>query len=85
MTVVDALNLLKDYGSNAFLRDRGETAGDGDERTLVDLLVEQIEFADVIVINKAGDASSAQLDLVRAVVRGLNGDARIVEARHGQV
>lgn len=85
VTVVDALNLLKDYGSNAFLRDRGETAGDGDERTLVDLLVEQIEFADVIVINKAGDASSAQLDLVRAVVRGLNGDARIVEARHGQV
>jgi hypothetical protein len=41
VTVVDAANLLKDYGSSAFLRDRGETAGEGDERTLVDLLVEQ--------------------------------------------
>src|ERR1700739_2267590 len=46
-TWVAAANLLKDYGSNDFLRDRGQTAGDGDQRTLVDLLVEQIEFADV--------------------------------------
>ena len=85
VTVVDAVNLLKDYGSNEFLRDRGETAGDEDARTLVDLLVEQIEFADVVVINKAADVSAGQLDLVRSVVRGLNGDARIVEAAHGRV
>ncbi|WP_342150685.1 zinc metallochaperone GTPase ZigA [Methylorubrum sp. SB2] len=85
VTVVDAVNLLKDYGSNEFLRDRGETAGAEDTRTLVDLLVEQIEFADVVVINKAGDVSAEHLDLVRSVVRGLNADARLVEAAHGRV
>ena len=85
VTVVDAVNLLKDYGSNDFLRQRGETAGADDSRTLVDLLVEQIEFADVVVINKARDVAPEKLDLVRSVVRGLNGDARIVEASHGQV
>lgn len=52
VTVVDAMHLLKDYGSRDFLRDRGEIAGEGDARTLVDLLVEQIEFADVVVLNK---------------------------------
>ena len=85
VTVVDAVNLLRDYGSNEFLKDRGETAGTEDTRTLVDLLVEQIEFADVVVINKAQDVDSEKLDLVRSVVRGLNADARIVEAAHGRV
>ena len=85
VTVVDAVNLLRDYGSNEFLKDRGETAGAEDARTLVDLLVEQIEFADVVVINKAGDVDSQKLSLVRSVVRGLNADARIVEASHGRV
>jgi len=84
VTVVDAVNLLKDYGSNAFLRDRGETAGAEDNRTLVDLLVEQIEFADVVVINKARDVTAEHLTLVRSVVRGLNADARIVEVDHGR-
>ncbi|WP_294645172.1 GTP-binding protein, partial [uncultured Aureimonas sp.] len=56
VTVVDTANLLNDYSSSDFLRDRGETAGDGDVRTLVDLLVEQIEFADVIVLNKISAA-----------------------------
>ena len=85
VTVVDAVNLLKDYGSNDFLRQRGETAGEEDMRTLVDLLVEQIEFADVVVINKADDVTPEHLALVRSVVRGLNGDARIVEADHSRV
>ncbi|MDH7799758.1 MULTISPECIES: GTP-binding protein [unclassified Beijerinckia] len=84
VTVVDAANLLRDYGSNDFLRDRGETAGAGDDRTLVDLLVEQIEFADVIVINKVTDVSAEGLRLVRHVVRALNADARIVETDFGQ-
>ena len=85
VTVVDAANLLTDYGSADFLSHRGQIAGDGDTRTLVDLLVEQIEFADVVVINKAADVSPEQRALVRSVVRGLNGDARIVEACHGRV
>ncbi|MEH3147955.1 MAG: zinc metallochaperone GTPase ZigA [Methylobacterium frigidaeris] len=85
VTVVDAANLLRDYGSADFLRDRGESAGEGDERTLVDLLVEQIEFADVVVVNKVDAVTPAQLALVRQVVRGLNGDARIVETAFGRV
>lgn len=84
VTVVDAMNLLRDYGSAAFLSDRGETAGEGDTRTLFDLLVEQIEFADVVVVNKAGDVTPEELALVRSVVRGLNADARIVETSHGR-
>ncbi|MCJ2128564.1 zinc metallochaperone GTPase ZigA [Methylobacterium sp. E-045] len=85
VTVVDAVSLLRDYGSAAFLRDRGEIAGEDDARTLVDLLVEQIEFADVVVINKAGDVGADHLALVRSVIRGLNADARIVEAAYGRV
>lgn len=83
VTVVDAINLLKDYGSRDFLRDRGESAGEADERTLVDLLVEQIEFADVIVLNKVSDVAPEQRDLVCKVVRALNTDARLVEADFG--
>ncbi|SDA87435.1 zinc metallochaperone GTPase ZigA [Sinorhizobium sp. NFACC03] len=84
VTVVDAASLLKDYGSNDFLRDRGETASDGDERTIVDLLVEQIEFADVVVINKVSEVSPEQRALVRKVVMALNADARIVETDFGR-
>lgn len=85
VTVVDAINLMKDYGSRDFLRDRGESAGEGDERTLVDLLVEQIEFADVVVLNKVSDVAPEQRDLVRKVVRALNPDAKLVEADFGRV
>ncbi|CAH1654484.1 Putative metal chaperone YciC [Hyphomicrobiales bacterium] len=85
VTVVDAAHLLKDYGSNAFLRDRGETAGEDDDRTLVDLLVEQIEFADIVVINKKSEVSRDQLALVRKVVTALNADARVIETDFGRV
>ena len=85
VTVVDAINLLRDYSSHDFLRDFGETAGEEDDRTLVDLHVEQIEFADVVIINKRSDVSSEQLSAVRSTVRSLNADAKIIEADFGQV
>lgn len=85
VTVVDAANLLKDYSSSDFLRDRGESLGDEDERTLVDLLVEQIEFADVVILNKVSTASAEELDLARKVIRSLNPDAQIEEVDFGQV
>ncbi|MCO5730185.1 GTP-binding protein [Rhizobium sp. SSA_523] len=85
VTVVDAANLLKDYGSADFLADRGETAGEGDHRTLVDLLVEQIEFADVVVLNKVSDARAADLAAARTIIAGLNPDARLVEVDFGRV
>ncbi len=85
VTVVDAVNLLADYDSRDFLKERGETAGEQDHRTLVDLLVEQIEFADIVVINKVADVSPEHLARVRQVVRGLNADARLIETSQGRV
>ncbi|MCQ2004017.1 GTP-binding protein [Rhizobium sp. NRK18] len=85
VTVVDAANLLADYASSDFLADRGETAGDGDDRTLVDLLVEQIEFADVVILNKASAAGPERLDAARKIVIGLNPDARLIETDFGRV
>ncbi|KAB2665357.1 GTP-binding protein [Brucella tritici] len=85
VTVVDAANLLKDYASSDFLRDRGESLGEDDERTLVDLLVEQIEFADVVVLNKISIASKEERDLAHKVIRSLNPDARIEEVDFGEV
>ncbi len=85
VTVVDAANLLKDYSSQDFLRDRGETAGEGDDRALVDLLVEQIEFADVIVLNKVSDTPAHDLDLARKIIRALNPDAELIETDFGRV
>lgn len=85
VTVVDAANLLADYASADFLRDRGETAGEGDNRTIVDLLVEQIEFADVVVLNKMGAATPEERDAARKIVAALNADARIIETDFGKV
>ncbi len=85
VTVVDAANLIRQYSSTDFIRDRGESLGEEDNRTLVDLLVDQIEFADVIVLNKMDLASKKDADIVHAIVRGLNAKARIVESTLGQV
>ncbi|MFN3624988.1 MAG: zinc metallochaperone GTPase ZigA [Hyphomicrobium sp.] len=85
VTVVDAANLLRDYSSYDFLKDRGEIAGDGDERSLVGLLVEQIEFADVVVLNKTDIAKPHELELAKSIIRALNADARIIQTDHGRV
>ncbi|WP_428429053.1 zinc metallochaperone GTPase ZigA [Pararhizobium sp.] len=85
VTVVDAVSLLGDYSSADFLADRGDTAGDNDNRTLVDLLVEQIEFADVVILNKTGSATPEQRDAARKIIAGLNADARLIEADFGKV
>ena len=85
VTVVDAVNLLRDYSSHDFLSDRGETLGEEDERTLVNLLVEQIEFADVVVLNKVADAEPHQVAAARQIIRSLNADAGIIETSHSDV
>ena len=85
VTVVDAANLIKNYSSTDFLKDKGEVAGEGDERTLVDLLVEQIEFANVILLNKVDLVSEKELKIIRAVIRGLNAKAKIIETNHSKV
>ena len=85
VTVVDAVNLLKDFSSHDFLSDRGETMGEEDDRTLVHLLTDQIEFADVVILNKVTDAGPDRADAARKIVRSLNADARIIETDHSDV
>lgn len=85
VTVVDAANLIKNYSSTDFLKDGDESLGEEDERTLVDLLVEQIEFANVVILNKLDLVSDEERNTVRSIIRSLNGRAEIIEATLGQV
>ncbi len=85
VTVVDAVNLLEDFSSHDFLTDRGESLGEQDDRSLVSLLTEQIEFADVVILNKVDDAGRARTDTARKIIRALNADAKIVETNHSDV
>lgn len=85
VTVVDAFNFIRDYGSTDFLRDRGESLGDDDGRTVVDLLVEQMECADVIVLNKADLVAPRDLAFLEGIIRTFNPHAEIVRAHFGQV
>ena len=85
VTVVDAANLLRDYASTDFLKDRGEALGEEDNRALVNLLVDQIEFADVIVLNKVDAATPGQRDAARKIVRSLNPDAELIETSMSRV
>lgn len=85
VTVVDGFNFLRDYGSQDFLHQRGEAAGDEDERTVVDLLVEQVEFCDVIVLNKTDLMSAEDILRLEAILATLNPRARIVKSHFGRV
>jgi len=85
VTVVDALNLFNDYHSEDLLVDRGQVAGDEDNRSLASLLTEQMEFANVIVVSKTDLVDAARLDLVNGVIKSLNPGAQIVYAEKGNV
>jgi G3E family GTPase len=85
VTVVDAAAFLRDYASHDSLADRGETAGDDDGRMLVDLLVEQVEFADVIVVNKADLLDEPDLARLEGILATFNPGAEIVRATNGHV
>ena len=85
VTVVDAANLLNDYSSSDFLSDRGESLGEDDVRPLVQLLVEQIEFSDVLILNKTDAVSEDQLIIIRKLLRALNADAKIIESSFSKV
>src|SRR5262249_32413820 len=85
VTVVDAFNFLRDYGSQDSLDARGESLGEDDERTVVDLLIDQVEFCDVIVINKIDLVSAEECGRLVAILRALNPRARIEMASFGQL
>ena len=85
VTVVDAAGLVGDYQSQEFLTDRGLGVDETDARPLVALLVDQIEFADVIVLNKLDLATPDQTKAARAIIRSLNDSAKIIETSEGDV
>jgi len=85
VTVVDAFNFLKDYSSQDSLEERGQSLGEEDQRTVVDLLIEQIEFCDVLVLNKLDLVSPEDQARLHAILRSLNPRARIAGAEFGKV
>lgn len=85
VTVVDAVNLLRDFSSHDFLSDRGESLGEEDDRTLVNLLTDQIEFANVIVLNKTSEAGPDQTQAAMMVIKALNPDAQVIQTDFSQV
>lgn len=85
VTVVDAFNFFNDFGSAEKLADRALTDDAADTRTIVNLLTDQIEFADILVLNKVDLVDADTLGILRAALKKLNPGARILEARFGQV
>ncbi|SFZ78112.1 zinc metallochaperone GTPase ZigA [Chitinimonas taiwanensis] len=85
VTVVDVYNFLRDYGSEDSLAARGETLGEEDQRGVVDLLIEQVEFCDVLVLNKLDQASAEQLAQLEHILHALNPRARICHSEFGAV
>jgi len=85
VTVVDAVNFSIDLDRADDLKERGESLGEEDERTVSDLLIDQVEFADVIVVNKTDLVTGAERDRLEHALRQLNREADIVHARFGKV
>lgn len=85
VTVVDGVNFLLDYQAAESLASRGETLGEDDERSITDLLIEQIEFADVILISKIDLISQHDREELIAIVQRLNAQAQILPMVMGQV
>ena len=85
VTVVDSVNFLKDYEEAKYLKDAGESLGEDDERSVADLLVDQVEFADLILISKTDLVNSDEIKRLRAILRTLNTSAKIVPISHGKV
>jgi G3E family GTPase len=85
VTVVDAVNFLKDYEEAKYLQDTQESLGDEDERSVADLLVDQVEFADVILVSKTDLAPSEDVSRLQAILKTLNTHAQIIPIANGNV
>ncbi len=85
VTVVDAFNFFKDFGSPETLVDRELTNMDGDVRTIVNLLTDQVEFANVIVLNKTDLVTGEHLGLLKAAIQKLNPGATVIESSFSKV
>jgi G3E family GTPase len=85
VTVVDAFNFFKDFGSNQTLEEIKATNIDNDNRTIVNLLVDQVEFANVIILNKTDLVTPERLELLKASIHKLNPVAKIICSEMGKV
>jgi len=85
VTVVDAINFLRDYDEAKFLTETAESLGEDDERSVADLLVDQVEFADVILISKTDLAEKSEIERLLAILRTLNTSATILPISNGEV
>ncbi len=85
VTVIDAFNFLKDYASMDMLYERGESLGEEDERCVVDLLIDQIEFCDVLIINKIDLINAEEQQQLLAILHRLNPRAKIQIAEFSKV
>ena len=85
VTVVDAANFMKDYEEAKYLQESGESLGEDDDRSVSDLLVDQIEFADVILISKTDLVSSEDIEKLKAIIKTLKTQAEIITNAEGKV
>lgn len=85
VTVVDAFNFFKDFSSSETLKNRDLTDMDGDDRTIVNLLTDQIEFANSIILNKTDLVSKEQLEVLKGMLHKLNPGAKIIESVFGKI
>ena len=85
VTVVDSYNFLKDFSSPEYLTDRDLSDIDGDDRTIVNLLTDQVEFANVILLNKVDLVSKSELKLLSEIIHKLNPEAKLIKTNHSKV
>ncbi len=85
VTVVDAFNFFKDFGGPETLVDRDLTNIEDDDRTIVNLLTDQIEFANVIILNKTDLVDKEHLGILRACIKKLNQSAKIIETTYSEI
>ena len=85
VTVVDAVNFLRDYDTAKSLQETDESLGEDDHRNVADLLVDQVEFADVILISKTDLAGEDDIKRLTAILKTLNTEAQIIPIANGQV
>src|SRR5690606_17020577 len=85
VTVVDCYNFFKDFGTNELLQDRNLTDMEGDYRTIVNLLTDQIEFANVIILNKTDLVNADTVGLLKAAIHNLNPVAKIITSQFGKI
>jgi G3E family GTPase len=85
VTVVDAFNFFKDFGSHETIVDRNMTDDPEDARAIVNLLTDQVEFANVIVLNKTDLVSTERLQLLEGMLTKLNPEAKIIRTSYGQI